>query len=108
MSYAVLTIQSDGTISTTIQPKRPDLAQLQASVGGYIALVPQFSRFEYDNIQYTHGELYANEEGLIKNLPFNKTATDAWRKELDRVKMRYSLHGTRLVGNCVFVAKVKE
>ena len=54
--------------------KKPDLAFMQTLVGGPIEIIPGFR-------QWQGGLCIAlcNEEGKIKNLPFNETATEAWK-----------------------------
>jgi hypothetical protein len=67
MKYLV--IQPDGTYEQKETKKKElSLEQLQKLVGGYIELV----HVKYKGRRY---EAYVNEEGKLKNMPFNPKAT---------------------------------
>ena len=68
------TIDPYGEVVQTVHPKQPDLAWLQEQVDGWIETVPYFTKFQ----GRTRGTAYANEEGIIKGMPFNRTATEAY------------------------------
>ena len=58
----------------TVHPKQPELAWLQEQVGGWIETVPYFTKFRDGK----RGTAYANEEGIIKGMPFNRVATEVY------------------------------
>lgn len=62
----VMTIKPGGGFSAVEVDKKPGLDELQKMVGGYIQIVPN-DHFE---------EVYVNEEGKLKGLPPNMTATN--------------------------------
>jgi hypothetical protein len=98
---AVFIIQADGAIIKTEQRNIPSLQQLQKAVGGFIELIPHFTRFEYKGKLYRRGTAYANEEGLYKRLPYNHQATQAWKACLSNAPLVYE---PRLCGNIIFYA----
>lgn len=65
----VITIKADGTKEITDPVKKPTLEQMQEMVGGYIEPV--------HGIRWNGhtGVMVVNEEGLIRNLPFNQKAS---------------------------------
>jgi len=71
----ILVIPADGTqpIRRYEASKEPPLQQLQDWVDGYIERVPLFDRWED-----LRCNVYANEEGKLRNLPVNERATMAW------------------------------
>lgn len=108
MIYHVVFMHEDGHITYTTQPKAPDYNQLSSLVGGMIETVPYFSKLDLLFVQdaplippLKRGKCFANEEGKIKNMAFNRVATQAWRDACpkgDPVRMQ-------LVGPIVFYAK---
>jgi hypothetical protein len=93
MPYNVYVIRANGKVEHSTQPKAPQLAQLQAAVGGYIETVPYFTK--YNGLK--RGRAYANEEGLLKSLPYNHNASMAWKESYK--------FATGLVGDVIFYAK---
>jgi len=79
--YRLFTIQPDGTINEEILagPKPPKLKLLQQRVGGWIETIPYFTQFVHNGKAYKRGAAFANEEGIIKDLPFNISASRAWK-----------------------------
>ncbi len=53
----------------------PSLEDMQSGVGGYIQLVPGFTKYKGDDCV-----AFCNEEGKLKGLPINALATVEWRK----------------------------
>lgn len=98
--YKVITLLANGETKEQLQPKAPDLKQLQAIVGGYIETVPHFTKFG----DMKRGVAYCNEEGLLRGLQFNAAATSAWLQNLGKGPFGYP---PRLHGDVVFYAKVK-
>jgi hypothetical protein len=73
--------RTDGTVEMiALNGKKATLETLQKAVGGWIEPVPG-----------TRNRVYANEEGLIRGLPFNATAS--------------ALFNVRLVGDVVELEK---
>lgn len=72
--YRLTVIFPSGQISDRFQAAKPQLAQLQALVNGPIQIVPQWGSYEGKRCT-----VYANEEGLLRGLPYNQKATDLWR-----------------------------
>lgn len=63
------------------ETKQPTLEEAQGIVGGYVELVRSPTRPEW--------QILVNEEGLLKDLPFNEEATE--------------LCGTGIVGNAIIL-----
>lgn len=97
--YNVFILRVGGQVEHSTQDNAPKLPQLQSAVGGYIETVPYFTNFTYNGKKYKRGRAYANEEGLLRNLPLNITASVAWRTCFR--------HATSLVGDVIFFAKGK-
>ncbi len=103
-NYAVFVISADGSVTKTIQPKKPEYQQLRNAVLGLIETVPYFTSFEYGGKKYNRGTAYVNEEGLIIGLAKNTAANAAWRKAVpkgDPDRMQ-------LVGPVIFYATTDE
>lgn len=68
MPIRLVTIHPDGERSERRYEKRPTLEDLQAAVGGYV---------EHVKVKYKGKirDAYVNEDGKLKNLPFNEAAT---------------------------------
>jgi len=62
-------IKATGEVKRIDQPTKPDLAQLQALVGGYIEYI---GGIKYDGHDCY---MYCNEEGKLTLLPLNEKAT---------------------------------
>jgi len=75
--YDIFVLKSNGEVDHVKQDHRPDLAQLQGYVGGYIETIPHFEKLVRDDVEY-RGVCFGNEEGRITNLPLNEVATKAW------------------------------
>jgi hypothetical protein len=95
--YNVFIIRVEGSIIHTVQPKAPDLKQLQSAVAGYIETIPYFTKLEVNGVLYKRGRAYANEEGLLKGMPLNVQASKAWIKNFK--------YASGLVGDVIFYAK---
>lgn len=76
MKGKLYVIQASGEISETMLTEAPKLESLQKAVGGYIEVIPFFVRFQGSDCV-----ALCNEEGKLIGLPFNASATDAWRKQ---------------------------
>lgn len=85
-------ITSDGeTVSRSITAA-PEGDELRLIVGGWIEIVPLFD--EYGGKPCV---VFCNEEGKLKDLPFNETASRLWWQCA-------GLHGDHLVGTVVIVS----
>lgn len=100
MPYAVIILRPDGTRTETIQAKAPEYDQLKEAVQGYIETVPHLSKLD----PYKRGRAYVNEEGILKNMPFNEQATRVWLENLGKGPFRYP---PRLHGPMIYYAKMK-
>lgn len=89
--YHIFVIKTTGEIEHYTQPKAPELDQLQAIVGGYIETIPYFTRLNVDGRRYLRGKAYADEDGIMKQKPFNLKATQAWQNHF--TKLVTDLHG---------------
>lgn len=90
--YVTTTIYPDGTVISCAHEGEPDLEFLQDEVGGWIELLPDFTKLN------THvGEAYANEEGLLLNLTVNIAASREYMMNINRIAC--------LRGPVVFVRK---
>lgn len=73
------TIKADGTITSEVADN--NLERLQKTVGGYIQIVPHFTKYNDRRCI-----CYANENGrpdiIYPGLPLNQTASDLWRAQL--------------------------
>lgn len=85
-------INTDGTI--TQHEGKPSLEQLQKAVGGYIQLLPHFTKFEGKACA-----AYVDEEGRYKlphHIVTNNLATSEWHRQMDKLEgpyIRYDLLG---------------
>lgn len=84
-SIALEVVRANGDIEVAETPKSDLLMTLQSLVGGLIEAVPM----AYDPSHL----VIANEEGLLLNLPWNKTASQLTRQSI--------------VGDCV-VVKIED
>lgn len=84
---------TDGQHVVTDLQRAVKLEELQAAVGGYIELVPYFTKFNGAPCS-----TFCDEEGKLKSKPFNIAATQLWGAN-SRVKMA----GDILVGDVVIV-----
>jgi hypothetical protein len=69
-----------------------NLAEMQKLVGGYVQEVPLFGRYKGQACQ-----AYCNEEGKLRNLPVNETATRLWKEQVPGHR------GDLLVGDIVIL-----
>jgi hypothetical protein len=69
----LITVPPNGKITTQEITKVPNLEQLQKAVGGYIELIPYFSKYEGKKCI-----ALCNENGKIKGLPANRIAQKLW------------------------------
>jgi len=99
--YVVVIFHANGVIDKTVQPKKPDYDQMSKAVGGMIETIPAFTRFA----GLSRGIAYANEEGLLKGLPYNRNATKAWFDDLTAQGRPFSKDRVHLVGDVIFIAK---
>src|SRR5262245_46023845 len=103
MPYIITTILPDGVYTFQTQAKAPDWHQLRRMINGYIEYVPHFTRLRTEHTgKLTRGQACVDEEGQLKNLPFNSEATRHWLDNLGPGPFRYE---PRLYGPCVFYAK---
>jgi hypothetical protein len=103
MPYAVFIIKPDGSITKTLQPKTPTYTQLRDAVAGYIETIPHFVKLEHEGETFSRGVAYCNEEGKIRGLPHNETASKLWRASLTG---DFDHNRTQLNGDVIFHAKV--
>lgn len=99
-NYAVFVISPYGDITKTIQKKAPPYEAWKKACEGIVQQVPYFTKFEHKGKVYTRGTMYANEEGLLLNLPFNRIATMAWAQQCPAA--------TTLVGSVIYYATTDE
>ncbi len=76
MEVTLVTVKTTGEM-TEQQIDVNDLKALQKAVGGYIEIVPYIDMFEYKGIIRKCIAL-CNEEGKLRDLPLNLTATRIW------------------------------
>lgn len=105
MPYNIFVIYASGAVEHSMQNEAPKLAQLQKAVGGYIETVPYFTNFTHGGVKYQRGKAFANEEGLLKGLPFNNTATNAWRNCPQFRRFHFNAMSATLVGDVIFYSK---
>jgi hypothetical protein len=100
----VTVISPDGGITTQTVP-RADYALLRSLVGGLIETVPHFTRYEGRPCR-----AFVDEEGQLKGLPLNVTATRLWRERLGRGAFRYEplLYGVLVIDQTAPKAKKEE
>lgn len=96
--YVVVVIKANGSVDSRTQDKKPDLRELQKLVGGYIEIVPHFTRYG----AHRRATAYCNEEGKLHGLPLNEKATKAWLDCLGSGPFSYE---PRLHGDVVIYAK---
>ena len=90
----MLTIKADDTVSSQHLDKIPDLEQLKAGLdGGRLEVVPQFTRFAGKPCV-----AFCDEEGKLKNLPFNPTAHILWEAAAG-----HTIRNDNLVGPIVII-----
>lgn len=97
MSYRLTVLKPDGSRVETFHDKSPGLEVLQKAVGGYIETIPLFTKFEGRRCT-----VYGNEEGKLKEAPFNLPATKLWQNQPQT--KRHPL-GDVLVGDIAIVEK---
>ena len=66
MKYVYTVVHTNGEQYITITDEEATLKWLQEAVGGYIELI-RTSRFD--------GDIWVNEEGILKKLEYNQTAS---------------------------------
>lgn len=91
--YLVI-VRPDGSVTKTHVDKAPDLEELQQMVEGYIQLIPYFTTYGGDTCR-----AYCDEEGKLRDKPYNRTATELWAKAFG-----HPIVGDRLVGTIVILA----
>jgi len=99
--YVVVIFHANGVIDKTVQPKRPDYDQLSKAVNGPIETIPYFTRFA----GLTRGIAYANEEGMLKGLSYNRNASKAWFDDLTAIGQPFDSRRVHLLGDVIFFAK---
>jgi hypothetical protein len=62
-----------------IELENPTYDQVYAAIGGYVQYVPDFHRYKGRSCS-----VFADEEGLLKQLPHNGEATRAWQDYLQQ------------------------
>lgn len=82
----------------------PTLTALKQLVGGYIEIVPQFTKLTYEGKHYIRGTAYMNEDGRRMQLPLNQTATDWWLRNLGKGPFWYK---PEVFGTLVYYATEK-
>ena len=96
MSYKTETYYADTKIvALDFHVAPPSIEFLQRQVGGYVEIPPSLTR------PYPKVKCYCDEDGLLKKLPPNILATSR------AVELGYNITHA-LVGNVVFVEKVKD
>jgi hypothetical protein len=78
MTPQLISIAPNGAVTITAIKTQPSAEILQKIVGGWIELVPYFTA--YDGVPCI---AFCNEEGKLKNLPYNPHATRLWQKAVD-------------------------
>lgn len=95
----LLIVAADGSETRTpFTGKGPTYQQLRDAVGNIIQPVSVFW-------QGKTRQAYVDEEGLLRGLPINERATEAWRKWGERT--RHAVGDMFLVGKCVIVMREK-
>ena len=94
MKGTMTIISPNGTQHKTEHTKPVALDVLQQSVGGYIEIVPHFTK--YNNKPCV---AFCNEEGKLEQLPYNHVATTAWMVAADA----RGIGGDELVGPVVIL-----
>ena len=74
--YRLTTVTADGYVEDQIQDRPFTLEQLQKAVRGYIETVCYFSKYDGKKAR-----VYANEEGIIRDLPINRWASEEWNRQ---------------------------
>lgn len=69
-------IHTNGNVVPQHWDRVPDLAFLQYAVGGYIELIPFFTKYNGEK-----GIAFCNEEGKLHGMIPNLAATQAWRDQ---------------------------
>lgn len=92
-------VTADGQLNSEIVDKPPTLERMQEIVGGWLELVPGFSRFQDER-----AVAYCDEEGRLKHLPVNALASEAWWQSCPAQRGQ-TLRGTVLIlhGNEAFM-----
>jgi hypothetical protein len=102
MRGTILQLKADGSRSTLSVVGPPTLDALQAAIGGgYLELVPQFNTLR-EGEHLIRCVAFCDEEGKLKNLPFNHQATTLWREAQQRAG-GYGLLSDVLVGSVAIV-----
>jgi hypothetical protein len=73
MKGTMTIIKVDGSAELIELDRKPDLVDLQETVGGYIEIVPMFETFGGRECV-----CFCNEEGKLDGLPVNIVATQHW------------------------------
>lgn len=85
MKGTMLVIATDGSIQRRELTDPTNLLPvLQKEVGGYIEVVPYFSRF-LDESEMKRCVVLCNENGKLDGLPYNALATALWQDELRKL-----------------------
>ena len=62
----------------------PDLQLLKTAIGGgYLEVVPRFNRIGHDGVKH-RCVAFCDEDGKLKQLPYNRAATMLWDAEMRR------------------------
>lgn len=86
----IVIIPAEGDIETHTGLKSPPtLETLQHNVGGWLELLPRWSKYDGNK-----AIAFCDEEGLLKNLPVNKRATEMWKAQFASA---VALRGTVIV-----------
>jgi len=86
MALTLIIIPADTAKPIELREADTELATLQAIVGGYIELVPDWHEHEGRSC-----DVFCNERGRPEGLPVNARATDGWLKALEgKGPLRYA------------------
>jgi len=99
MPYDMYTIETNGTIRYQRLDKAPTLNQLQKEVQGSIETVSYFTKFHYNQLSYSRGRCYCNENGMSEGKQINYKASMLWKNQFE--------YASWLLGNVVYYAKAK-
>jgi hypothetical protein len=99
MAYTVIIFKADGTVESTVQPKKPTYNQLRDAVGGYIQEVPYLKKYG----DFRRGTAFANEDGISLGLKHNAKATQAWLESVG--KGPPYVWQPRLYGDVIYYAR---
>ena len=103
MINRMITIKVNGIEDYTVCKEVPTLEELQAAVGGLIEAIPHFTEYKGNRCV-----ALCNEEGKLRNMPYNLTATKLWLEAMKVTAIDDHLVGdiVILVGDDAFLANL--